>query len=64
MARERHPVEECPPLPIERRVHLLECLLARLWDEVWWHQLPWWRRLLYRVQGFKSPIERFYEPEE
>jgi hypothetical protein len=54
-------VQECPPLPLERRVHLLECHLARLWDEVWWHQLPWWKRLYYWLRGFRSPISSFYE---
>ncbi len=62
--RERHPVQECPPLPVERRVHLLECLLARLWDQVWWDGLPFWRRWYYRARGFRSPIPQFYEPRE
>ena len=61
--RERHPVPAPPTnLALELRVLLLENRLAQLWDEVWWHQLPWWRRLVYRLQGFKSPIRRFYLP--
>jgi len=35
--------------------------VAELWDEVWWHQLPFWRRWWYLAQGFRSPITRFYE---
>jgi hypothetical protein len=57
---ETHPVQECPALPLERRVQLLEIHLAQLWDEVWWHQLPFHRRLYYRLQGFRSPIRQFY----
>jgi len=59
---ERHPVEWMPPIPLEERCARLERLLAFLWDEVWWHQLPWWRRLFYRLHGFRSPIPRFYIP--
>lgn len=58
---ETHPIQECPPLPLERRVQLLEIALARLWDEVWWETLPWYRRAWYRIQGFKSPIQHFYD---
>lgn len=53
---ERHPVQERPDLPLERRAQLLEQHLARLWDEVWWMRLPPWRRLLYRLRGFREPI--------
>lgn len=61
--RERHPVPAPPVgLALDARVLLLENRLAQLWDEVWWHQLPWWRRLSYRLQGFRSPIRRFYLP--
>ncbi len=63
MARERHPIEHCPRLSLERRVAMLEHYLAMLWDEVWWHQLPFYRRWWYALQGFRSPIERFYEVE-
>lgn len=56
-----HPLREIPGLPLERRVQLLESHLAKLWDEVWWHQLPWYRRLYYWVKGFRSPISNFYE---
>jgi hypothetical protein len=63
MARERHPVPAPPTgLPLDQRVLLLENRLAQLWDEVWWHQLPWYRRLGYRLQGFRSPLRRFYVP--
>jgi len=62
---EWHPVEHNPPEgTAEDRCSRLEFLLGLLWDEVWWHQLPWWRRLFYRVQGFKSPIARFYVTEK
>jgi hypothetical protein len=61
--RERHPVPAPPPhLTTDERLLLLENRLAQLWDEVWWHQLPWWRRWWYRAQGFHSPITRFYVP--
>jgi hypothetical protein len=59
--RERHPIPAPPTgLPLDQRVLLLENRLAQLWDEVWWHQLPWYRRLGYWLQGFRSPITRFY----
>lgn len=63
MARERHPVPAPPAgLSTHERLLLLENRLAQLWDEVWWHQLPIWRRGWYRVRGFRSPITRFYLP--
>lgn len=58
--RERHPIPDAPDLPIDRRVHLLECHLARLWDQVWWLSLPWPKRVAWRLLGFSSPIRRFY----
>lgn len=53
--RERHPLSwDGPALsPFEE---FLRERVAQLWDEVWWHQLPWYRRLFYRLQGFRSPI--------
>lgn len=57
---ERHPVAESPDLPLKRRVQLLEINLARLWDQVWWMNLPPERREAYRAEGFSDPIERFY----
>jgi hypothetical protein len=59
---EVHPVEHNPPITPEERCSRLELLVATLWDEVWWHQLPWYRRLFYWAQGFRSPITRFYIP--
>jgi hypothetical protein len=61
--RERHPVQESPALPLERRVQWLEINLARLWDQVWWMNLPADRRAEYEAQGFSAPIPRFYEVE-
>jgi len=58
---EQHPVRERFDLPIERRVQLLEQLLAMLWDQVWWMALPAERRAQYEAEGFRAPIERFYE---
>lgn len=55
-----HPIYERSELSIERRIQLLEQNLAKLWDEVWWHQLPWHIRLYYYLQGFRSPIKKFY----
>lgn len=59
-----HPIVQCPAESLERRVQLLEIALGYLWDEVWWHQLPFYRRWFYMLQGFKSPIRRFYVPLE
>ena len=58
--REVHPVPDAPDLPLERRVHLLECYLGRLWDQVWWMSLPWYKRLAWCLLGFKPPISQFY----
>lgn len=55
-----HPIQDSPNLPLAERVQLLEIHLAQLWDEVWWHTLPWYRRLGYWLQGFRSPIRHFY----
>jgi len=58
--REVHPIPDAPNLPLEQRVHHLECYLGRLWDHVWWLSLPWYRRLGWRALGFKPPISQFY----
>lgn len=58
--RERHPIPDAPDLPLDQRVHLLECHLGRLWDQVWWLSLPWHTRLVWRLLGFKAPIPHFY----
>lgn len=58
--REVHPIPDAPDLPLEVRVHHLECYLGRLWDQCWWQSLPWWKRLAWRVLGFSAPISRFY----
>ena len=58
--REVHPIPDAPDLPLERRVHHLECHLGRLWDQVWYLSQPWWRRIGFRLLGFKAPIQRFY----
>jgi hypothetical protein len=59
-ARERHPIPDAPDLPLDRRVQHLECYLGRLWDQVWWLSLPWYRRLGFRLLGFTAPVLRFY----
>lgn len=56
-----HPIADAPDWPIEKRVHHLEVYLARLWDQVWWMQLPAERRKAYEDAGFTAPIPRFYE---
>ena len=48
------------PASIEERIQALEWRFSRLWEEVWWHQIPWWTRLYYWLQGFRSPILNFY----
>jgi hypothetical protein len=63
--REQHPIQDDAPAPtveaLVREVHLLKCLTAQLWDEVWWHQLPFYRRWYYAlVEGHRSPIRSFY----
>ena len=58
--REVHPIPDAPDLPIERRVHHLECYLGRLYDQVWWMSLPLWKRCAWRLLGFKAPIPQFY----
>lgn len=58
---ERHPIQESPSLPLERRVQLLEIHLAQLWDQVWWMQLSPEKRAEYEAEGFRAPIRRFYE---
>ena len=62
--RERHPIPDDPPSPdtLVREVHQLKCLTAQLWDQVWWHSLPLWKRCAFRVLGFSDPIRRFYLP--
>lgn len=58
--RGRHPIPDDYPVDNTAELHRLKCLVARLWDQVWWMQLPWYRRLFYRLHGFRSPIRRFY----
>lgn len=58
--RERHPIPDAPDLPLDQRVHHLECHLGRLWDQVWWISLPWYIRVGFRLLGFHAPIRRFY----
>ena len=56
-----HPIQDAPAgKSLVDRVHFLECALGRLWDQVWWMNLPWYRRVFYRLQGFRSPIKNFY----
>lgn len=57
---EEHPVLECPPYTLERRVQLLECFVAQLWDQVWWLSLPAEQRERYEAEGFTAPILHFY----
>jgi hypothetical protein len=57
---DRHPIQDSPALPLERRVQLLEVHLARLWDQVWWMSLPEDRRRQYEAEGFTAPITSFY----
>lgn len=55
-----HPIQDCPPLSLERRVQLLELFVARLWDQVWWMQLAPEKRAEYEAEGFSAPIRHFY----
>jgi hypothetical protein len=58
--REVHPIPDAPDLPLDQRVHHLECYVGRLWDQVWWLSLPWYRRLAWRLLGFRAPVRQFY----
>lgn len=55
-----HPIQDSPLWTDAERIRWLELHVAMLWDEVWWHQLPWYQRLGYWLQGFRSPIAQFY----
>jgi hypothetical protein len=57
-----HPIADAPDWPLEKRVHYLEIALAKLWDQVWWMQLPEDRRKQYQAEGFTAPIANFYQP--
>ena len=62
IVKDVHPIQDAPPDKTpEQRIRHLELHLAMLWDEVWWHQLPFYRRWYYMAQGFRSPISNFYE---
>ena len=62
--REKHPLpQDMPPSDMEglrQYCFQLQCLTARLWDQVWWLSLPWYKRLAFRWLGFQNPIQRFY----
>jgi hypothetical protein len=58
---ERHPIEVNPPgIDDKQRIHILECALAELWDQVWWLSLTPEARAAYEAQGFAAPIQKFY----
>jgi hypothetical protein len=74
--REMHKVRERTDLRPEQKIEVYRELLAQLWDQVWWMQLPWYRRLWYwlpRIEwdrthrrplfwkGHRAPIRQFYE---
>jgi len=61
--REAHPIADAPDWPLEKRVQYLEVQLARLWDQVWWMNLPAEQRAIYEAQGFGDPIPQWYGPE-
>jgi hypothetical protein len=58
--REYHPVAERSDLTTERQLQILRELVAQLWDQVWWMNLPPERREAYRAEGFTDPIREFY----
>lgn len=66
---ERHPIPDRPLLPMDERVAHVECYLGRLWDQVWWLSLPWYRKVYYWCCGWRAPIRmgiltsEFYEQE-
>lgn len=51
----RHPVQERPDLPYERRMQILEQLVAQIFDVVWWMNLTPEERAEYEAQGFTAP---------
>lgn len=62
--RERHPLAQDPPPDdpegLRRYCFTLQCRTAQLWDQVWWLSLPWWKRAVWILLGFRAPIRRFY----
>lgn len=60
--QEEHPIKDNPQnKSIEERVRWLEICLARLWDQVWWMNLPLTVKQQYKIEGFTDPIEDFYK---
>jgi hypothetical protein len=58
---ERHPLTLDTTLSPEGQLEQLRNLTSLLWDQVWWMQLPFYRRWFYKWQGFRAPIPKFYE---
>jgi len=59
-----HPVQHCPTgWTTTQRTGYLELAVGRLWDQVWWMNLPFWRRWYYWLQGYRAPIGSFYDIE-
>jgi hypothetical protein len=63
MSGSPHPIKEGVG-ELNDRVRLLEVHLARLWDQVWWMNLPPERREQYKAEGFTDPITNFYDGED
>lgn len=59
-----HPVQERDELDTTTRIRVLEQLVARLWDQLWWVCLPPEKRAEYEAEGYRAPIERFYNDSE
>lgn len=63
--REVHPIPEDPPTSTDPEVlrqycFTLQCRVALLWEQVWWMDLPFYKRWAWRYLGFEAPIRRFY----
>lgn len=51
-----HPLQQRPDLPLEQQFELLREYTSRLWDQVWWMSLPFWRRWWYMLHGYRAPL--------
>lgn len=61
MNLDRHPILDLEGLPVQDQIRHLRERLAQLWDHAWWVGLPDEMRRAYERQGFRDPIEKFYE---
>lgn len=51
-----HPWQERSALSLAQQVQHYRELGALAYDQLWWVSLPWWRRGLLWLQGYRAPI--------